>query len=54
MKFLIMQFSPTSCHFIRLWYKTFSSAHCSQTHSVHVPPLTPTMFHTHTETQAKL
>jgi hypothetical protein len=44
MKLFIMQFSPTSCHFI------FSS-----TPSVYVPPLMlKTKFHTHTEPPTKL
>jgi hypothetical protein len=51
MKLLIMQFSPSSRHFISLRSKYSPQ----QTHSVYVPPLmSETMFHTHTEPQAKL
>jgi hypothetical protein len=38
MKLLIVQISPTSCHFISLWSKQ-SPQHRSQTPSVYVPPL---------------
>jgi hypothetical protein len=47
MKLLLMQFSPTSCHFIPLRSKIFSSAPCFQTPSGYVPPLiSETKFHT--------
>jgi hypothetical protein len=50
MKYLIMQFSSTSCHFISL-----RSKYSPQTPSVYVLPLmSETKFHTHTEPQAQL
>jgi hypothetical protein len=53
MKLLIIKFSPTSCHLIPLRSK-YSSAPCSQTPSVCVPPLTSdTKVHAHTESLLK-
>jgi hypothetical protein len=54
MKFLVIQFSPLSCHLILLRSKS-SSAFRSQTPSVYVLPLMSEIkFRTNTEPQAKL
>jgi hypothetical protein len=55
MKLLIMQFFLRSSIFPSLLVQIFSSAPCSHTSLVYVPPLTPeTELDTHTKLQAKL
>jgi hypothetical protein len=54
MKLLIMECSPSSCHFL-LYVQIFSSAPCSQTPSIYVLPLMwETKFYTNTKQQVKL
>jgi hypothetical protein len=54
MKFLILQFSSITCHFISLWSKYFLNILFSNTLSLYSSLNVRTKFHTHIEPQVKL